>query len=83
MQRKRFAMWFGGFSFLFLLSACDEGPDVEWCIHDPVAKGFQCAGKKGEADFFCSYSDPRCARLIGTSPSSFDIVLQWIKDHRK
>lgn len=83
MRLKLLAMLFAVFSFSLFLSGCDEGPDVEWCVHDPEAKGFQCAGKKGEPDYFCAYADPRCARLIGTSPNSFSIVLDWIKSHRK
>lgn len=66
--------------FLFL-SACGSGPKIPICVFSVDRLEFDCVDRTGKA-YVCDAHDKTCAdKMIGTTPSGYQQLLQFAKDH--
>jgi len=64
---------------LFAGSSCAHGPEVNGCVVDPLAKGFDCAVDETHESFVKFEDSPD---LVCLSPDDLSLFLKGCKNHQ-
>lgn len=68
--------------FLLLMNGCANGPEIPILFWSVSRQQFEGKDAQGN-NMVCVGTDPKCNKLVATTPEGQDELLQWMKRNCK